>query len=104
MKIAFQMDPIGPIDINADSTFRLAEEAQARGYELFYYLPERLAYDEIFAGQLALMLVRQSSRRRRGVPIAGDGRLRAMLKLPLPVCASVTAALGSLARSHLLFL
>ena len=31
MKIAFQMDPIGPIDINADSTFRLAEEAQARG-------------------------------------------------------------------------
>lgn len=46
MKIAFQMDPIGPIDINADSTFRLAEEAQARGHELFYYLPERLAYDE----------------------------------------------------------
>lgn len=43
---------------------------------------ERLAYDEIFAGQLALMLVRQSSRRRRGVPIQGDGRLRAMLKLP----------------------
>ncbi len=43
---------------------------------------ERLAYDEIFAGQLALMLVRQSSRKRRGVPIEGDGRLRAMLKLP----------------------
>ena len=46
MKIAFQMDPIGPIDINADSTFRLAEEAQARGHELFYYTPEHLAYDE----------------------------------------------------------
>jgi ATP-dependent DNA helicase RecG len=43
---------------------------------------ERLAYDEIFAGQLALMLVRASSRRRKGVPIAGDGRLRAMLNLP----------------------
>ena len=43
---------------------------------------ERLAYDEIFAGQLALMLVRQAGRRRRGVPIAGDGRLRTMLKLP----------------------
>ena len=28
MRVAFQMDPIGPIDINADSTFRLAEEAQ----------------------------------------------------------------------------
>lgn len=46
MKIAFQMDPIGPVDIDADSTFRLAEEAQARGHELFYYTPEHLAYDE----------------------------------------------------------
>ena len=46
MKIAFQMDPIGPININADSTFRIAEEAQARGHELFYYTPDRLAYDE----------------------------------------------------------
>ncbi|MCQ0091192.1 glutathione synthase [Roseovarius sp. M141] len=46
MKVAFQMDPIGPIDINADSTFRLAEEAQARGHELFYYTPQHLAFDE----------------------------------------------------------
>ena len=46
MKVAFQMDPIGPIDIKADSTFRLAEEAQARGHELFYYTPENLAYDQ----------------------------------------------------------
>jgi glutathione synthase len=40
------MDPIGPIDINADSTFRLAEEAQARGHELFYYTPDKLSFDE----------------------------------------------------------
>ncbi|MBV2359963.1 glutathione synthase [Thalassococcus sp. CAU 1522] len=46
MKIAFQMDPIGPVNIDADSTFRLAEEAQARGHELFYYTPDHLAYDE----------------------------------------------------------
>ncbi|OAN72502.1 glutathione synthase [Rhodobacteraceae bacterium EhC02] len=46
MKIAFQMDPIGPININADSTFRLMEEAQARGHDLFYYTPDRLAYQE----------------------------------------------------------
>ncbi|GAB4291258.1 MAG: glutathione synthase [Roseovarius sp.] len=45
MKIAFQMDPIERIDIDADSTFRLAEEAQARGHELFYYTPDRLSYD-----------------------------------------------------------
>ena len=45
MKIAFQMDPIERVDITADSTFRLAEEAQARGHLLYYYTPERLAYD-----------------------------------------------------------
>jgi ATP-dependent DNA helicase RecG len=43
---------------------------------------ERLAYDEVFANQLALMLVRASARKRRGVPLAGDGRLRAQLNLP----------------------
>jgi glutathione synthase len=46
LKIAFQMDPIAPIDINADSTFRIAEEAQARGHELFYYTPDMLAYQQ----------------------------------------------------------
>ncbi|MEM9872227.1 MAG: glutathione synthase [Pseudomonadota bacterium] len=46
MKIAFQMDPITGVDINADSSFRLAEEAQARGHDLFFYGPDQLAYDE----------------------------------------------------------
>ncbi|MDV4143280.1 MULTISPECIES: glutathione synthase [Shimia] len=46
MKIAFQMDPITSVDINADSSFRLAEEAQARGHELFFYSPDMLAYEE----------------------------------------------------------
>ncbi|MBT8417825.1 MAG: glutathione synthase, partial [Silicimonas sp.] len=40
------MDPIGPIDINADSTFRIAEEAQALGHDLFYYTPDRLAWQQ----------------------------------------------------------
>ncbi len=46
MRVAFQMDPIQGVDINADSTFRLAEEAQARGAELFFYTPDALALDE----------------------------------------------------------
>ncbi|KIC38331.1 glutathione synthase [Leisingera sp. ANG-M7] len=46
MKIAFQMDPVMGVDINADSSFRLAEEAQARGHELFFYGPDQLAYQE----------------------------------------------------------
>lgn len=46
MKIAFQMDPITSVDINADSSFRIAEEAQTRGHELFYFSPDHLAYEE----------------------------------------------------------
>jgi ATP-dependent DNA helicase RecG len=43
---------------------------------------KRLAYDEIFANQLALLLVRQVARRKRGVPLQGDGRLAGKLQLP----------------------
>lgn len=43
---------------------------------------ERLGYDEVFANQLAMMLVRADTRRRRGRALNGDGRLRDMLKLP----------------------
>ena len=42
----------------------------------------RLAYDEIFANQLALVLLRQASRRKRGVPLAGTGDLIGKLRLP----------------------
>lgn len=46
LKIAFQMDPIEDVNIDGDSSFRIAEEAQARGHELFYYTPDKLAYQE----------------------------------------------------------
>ena len=46
LSVAVQMDPIGAVDIDADSTFRLAEEAQARGHGLFYYHVEDLAWNE----------------------------------------------------------
>ncbi len=46
LNVAIQMDPIGSVNIDADSTFRIAEEAQARGHALFYYTPDRLAYQE----------------------------------------------------------
>ncbi len=46
LKVAFQMDPIGSVNIDADSTFRLAEEAQARGHELFFYTPDHLAFQD----------------------------------------------------------
>ena len=46
LKLAFQMDPIEDVNIDGDSTFRIAEEAQARGHELFYYTPDKLAFQE----------------------------------------------------------
>ncbi|MBV7408584.1 glutathione synthase [Maritimibacter sp. DP1N21-5] len=46
LRVAIQMDPIDGININADSTFRISEEAQARGHELFYYTPDNLMFRE----------------------------------------------------------
>ena len=46
LSVAVQMDPIDKINIAADSTFRIMEEAQARGHRLFYYTPDRLALDD----------------------------------------------------------
>ncbi|WP_050526216.1 glutathione synthase [Pseudorhodobacter aquimaris] len=46
LKVALQMDPIGSVNIDADSTFRIAFEAQSRGHSLFFYTPDKLAYRE----------------------------------------------------------
>lgn len=46
LEVAFQMDPIEDVDIDADSSFRLAEEAQQRGHNLFIYTPDALVFDE----------------------------------------------------------
>lgn len=43
LRVAIQMDPIEGIDIDADSTFALGIEAEARGHELFFYLPQDLS-------------------------------------------------------------
>ena len=43
LQVAIQMDPIESIDIEGDSSFVLALEAQLRGYKLYHYLPEHLS-------------------------------------------------------------
>lgn len=43
---------------------------------------DRLAYDELLANSLALMLVRADNRRRKGQSLQGDGALRKRLQLP----------------------
>ena len=44
LAVAIQMDPIETIDIDADSTFVLALEAQRRGCALFHYLPQDMSF------------------------------------------------------------
>lgn len=46
LQVAIQMDPIESININADSTFVLALEAQKRGHTLYHYLPRKLSFRE----------------------------------------------------------
>ena len=47
LKVAFQMDPMGSIDINGDSSFALALEAQERGHKLFHYEPKNLSLSQL---------------------------------------------------------
>ncbi|CAA7621310.1 glutathione synthase [Magnetospirillum sp. SS-4] len=64
LAVAIQMDPMEGIDIDADSTFALALEAQRRGHALFHYLPRHMALRD---GRV-LARVRPLSVRR----VAGD--------------------------------
>ena len=63
MKIVFQMDPIEYVDINADSTFRLAEEAQNRGHDLYVYTPNDLTFNR---GKVAAKVRSISLKRKIG--------------------------------------
>ena len=57
---------------------------------------DRLAYDEVFANQLALMLVRTASRRRQGLALKGDGRLRDALRLPYAATSAQRKAIAEI--------
>ena len=46
LKVAVQMDPIESINIDADSTFALMLEAQARGHALWHYEVRHMALRE----------------------------------------------------------
>src|ERR1700741_4119345 len=62
LKFAIKMDPIESVNINADSTFVLALEAQRRGHSLFHYLPRKLSFREgrVIARARALQVRREA--------------------------------------------
>ncbi|OYZ27071.1 MAG: ATP-dependent DNA helicase RecG, partial [Novosphingobium sp. 16-62-11] len=57
---------------------------------------DRLAYDELLANSLALLLVRQSNRAKKGTPLHGDGRLRAKLNLPFELTGAQKRAIAEI--------
>jgi glutathione synthase len=67
LAVAIQMDPIDTINIDADSTFALALEAQARGHALFHYLPDALTLRDgrLYARGRPLEVFREHGRHHR---------------------------------------
>lgn len=55
---------------------------------------DRLAYDELLANSLALMLVKRANRTRRGQALKGDGHLRDLLALPFPLTGAQKRTIG----------
>ena len=57
---------------------------------------DRLAYDELLANSLALMLVRNANRAQVGQPLHGDGALRAKLNLPFELTGAQRRSIGEI--------
>ena len=62
--VAFQMDPMETVNIDGDTTFALAEAAQARGWTMWEYGPKHLTYDRdrILARARPMTVQRDQSR------------------------------------------
>jgi ATP-dependent DNA helicase RecG len=58
---------------------------------------DRLAYDELLANSLALMLVRADNRQRKGLPLIGDGSIRDKLVLPFPLTGAQQRSIEEIA-------
>jgi glutathione synthase len=63
LKVAFQMDPIEGINIDTDSSFMMALEAQRRGHALYHYLPSALS---LHGNRLTARVRRLTVERKRG--------------------------------------
>jgi len=72
LRVAFQMDPMETVNIDADTTFALAEVASKRGMTLFEYGPQHLAYN---AGRVTAEARPMTVRREKGNHVSfGDRR------------------------------
>ncbi len=63
LAVAIQMDPVETINIDTDSTFALALEAQARGHRLYHYMTRHLS---LIDGRVVAQARRLTVRRTAG--------------------------------------
>ncbi len=105
LTVAIQMDPIEKIDINGDSTFALALEAQGRGHALFYYGPRDLSWRD---GKVTAFMRPLSVKNVKGDHFTlGDGSVQDLSKLDVvlmrqdpPFDMSYISATHMLERIH----
>src|SRR6266850_1823772 len=91
LAVAIQMDPIDTINIDADSTFALALEAQARGHALFHYLPAALTLHDgrLYARARPLEVMRRQANHHVGAhPVKTELTAR-----DREICAAIGPAL-----------
>jgi glutathione synthase len=76
LTLAFVMDPIERVDIEADTTFVMMLEAQRRGHELLYVDPHDLS---ISAGRAVALATPVTLRREKGRHVESGSQRRIML-------------------------
>jgi ATP-dependent DNA helicase RecG len=57
---------------------------------------DRLAYDELLANSLALLLVKNANRAKIGTALSGDGSLRGRLSLPFALTGAQSRSIGEI--------
>lgn len=72
LRVAFQMDPMETVNIDADTTFALAEVAAQRGMTLYEYGPQHLAYN---AGHVTARARPMTVRRKKGSHVRFEERV-----------------------------
>ena len=65
LRVAIQMDPLEDVKIDGDTSFALAETAQARGMELFVYQPKDMSFE---AGRVTARVRPAKVQRVAGAP------------------------------------
>ena len=73
LRVAIQMDPLESVNIDGDTTFALAEVAQARGMALFVYGPEHMSIEQ---GRVTAEVRPARVQRVKGTPGLFDAPVR----------------------------